>query len=888
MYRDLFQDEQDNPLKFFLPLSLSMRSTWKEAIEKHGGILVSSELVPGCIKIGDPLKAREFDDTFTSFKFIDESIKAGVIADLEKHAMNKILAVTGQKRKSSALSGPRGIRRGTRTEFTIEDDEILRRIVHRPGIAVSGNKIYKLIEQEYGRHSFHSWRDRYLKYLEPRWPRPEDSVMTSLEANEKTLVAEAVGRSRGNVSAPIPSVPRRDGRPHVVKTKFTADEDALLRKYMSRESLNQGKTSFEKIAKKYPSHSWQSWRGRCQILRARDAEDGGEEEAEGEEEIIEDLGDATVEDQQAAHSEIDTEDEEMPVDMIDAPIPSLAEVALATQATSKAQAVRKPQAPITSPELLQRNGNRAIHLRDRKADEMASPVSQIEDDFDSEERDDFIDRAESEKPIPSKRRKADPETPVHRGNQLTPLPESGRMVHHHRGEKVASAINPETPKHAIETRVPTPPSGRAVHHERGKIVPTAINPGSPTSTPEQNMANPKITKTEAQTQSRIRKEGTPSSAIEEHTPPPPKSVKAEHHAAHQSSRKTAGPPPKWSQVRPLPLETFDVHDPVVNMPRTKAEEEKADFEYMSEDDKLVALEILRSQKKRIEVVHHVGNSHEHEQARIPDNQVDKNGLTVSVADSLAKTGDQVAETTIEHHDKSLVVTLHSQTLLHQTRTRKRTGPTEVPGTPGSSPVKNGLERSTALDQVPLPSPLYSLEGSPSPSSPIKVPSVLDSAAPELELELHADAPLPVHATPSQDPQDPQERGVDHGQVPGVDHGPLTEQQRKSRIQDALDDAISTQALRDPNTTLSNLTSLIFPSDEETETDESERERRRTSLAAAKLRKLKWIHRQVKEYDLPSEDAEYAWFATGGVQSLAMKVVKALAQGDRTFPLFYYW
>lgn len=69
---------------------------------------------------------------------------------------------------SSSRSKPDpGPKRG-KVKFTVEDDELLLSYVNEVKTNRAGNKIYIALAEEHPHHSWHSWRDRYVRHLEPR------------------------------------------------------------------------------------------------------------------------------------------------------------------------------------------------------------------------------------------------------------------------------------------------------------------------------------------------------------------------------------------------------------------------------------------------------------------------------------------------------------------------------------------------------------------------------------------------------------------------------------------------------------------------------------------------------------------------------------------------
>lgn len=298
----VFVDEDGDRLRFFLPMSLPSRHSFKEKIEANGGVLVQSELMENIIKIGDPAKPQCFDASWVSFKYIDDAIRAGVLPAPEFYVMpdtmgalrlghNPGLHIPEFKNRATPSSGglPNGVgSRGQRMEFTPEEDDVLRRIVHRPGVATSGNKIYQLIAAKYGGHSFHSWRDRYIRHMRPIWGPPTDTdamdvnpvdhkileqsylraphATTAERTQERTTAISAVraGSSEHDQTLTTPATP-----PAMKKSRAafsTTDDEILLRALLERGEIA---ATYKFLGKRHPHHTWESWKNRIKALKKK-------------------------------------------------------------------------------------------------------------------------------------------------------------------------------------------------------------------------------------------------------------------------------------------------------------------------------------------------------------------------------------------------------------------------------------------------------------------------------------------------------------------------------------------------------------------------------------------------------------------------------------------
>lgn len=151
--------------KFFLIQRLPLRSTFIERITNNGGSIVTLEKRADYL-IADH-HARDPPPGSISYSFIDASIKQGRLADPENHRAG---SPVGTPRPAGSSNQPP---KGGRNPYTAEEDRILYKWVRdyeARGGAASGNEIYKQLEEKYPRHTWQSWRDRYLKQLRNRPP----------------------------------------------------------------------------------------------------------------------------------------------------------------------------------------------------------------------------------------------------------------------------------------------------------------------------------------------------------------------------------------------------------------------------------------------------------------------------------------------------------------------------------------------------------------------------------------------------------------------------------------------------------------------------------------------------------------------------------------------
>ena len=268
----VFSDETGAPIAIFLPYSLPNRRNYVEKILAHAGKPVASEVLDGVIRIGDPARAASLSAGFFSFKYIDECIAQGTLVDPTPFAIQRPEepqsppAPTTQPRGSSF-----GNRLSGRNQFTPEDDQILRRLAHRSGVATSGNKIYQLIEQEYGGHTFHSWRDRYLRYLRPIWDAPtEETDIDITSAADAEILSGLPKKNKRHVSQ-VFSGNEEDGSPSTrspsTREPFTENDDRLLIQAINRSGATT--VTYKALAHDYSQHTFESWKNRKRVLEKK-------------------------------------------------------------------------------------------------------------------------------------------------------------------------------------------------------------------------------------------------------------------------------------------------------------------------------------------------------------------------------------------------------------------------------------------------------------------------------------------------------------------------------------------------------------------------------------------------------------------------------------------
>lgn len=153
-------------LKFCILQRVPLRPRWVELCEANGGKVVKLEKQADIV-IADHARPNCPPGSI-SWKYIEESVKNGVLEDKEEH------------RAGPSTHTARDIASGQpaklgRTAFTAEDDAELMKWVtqtERAGGLTKGNELYKQLEQKNPRHTWQSWQSRWVKKLIYQ-PRPQ-------------------------------------------------------------------------------------------------------------------------------------------------------------------------------------------------------------------------------------------------------------------------------------------------------------------------------------------------------------------------------------------------------------------------------------------------------------------------------------------------------------------------------------------------------------------------------------------------------------------------------------------------------------------------------------------------------------------------------------------
>lgn len=145
--------------KFWLAQRTPLRGSFVKDIEANGGEVVKLEKQADYL-IADHARTDSPAGSL-SYKFIERAIADGSIPPEDQFA-------AGRPKGTPRPVGSAIPSKTTRTPFTQADDIELWQWVKEAeanGIAIKGNEIYKQLEAMNPRHTYQSWRDRYIKIL---------------------------------------------------------------------------------------------------------------------------------------------------------------------------------------------------------------------------------------------------------------------------------------------------------------------------------------------------------------------------------------------------------------------------------------------------------------------------------------------------------------------------------------------------------------------------------------------------------------------------------------------------------------------------------------------------------------------------------------------------
>ncbi|KEF60236.1 uncharacterized protein A1O9_05086 [Exophiala aquamarina CBS 119918] len=144
--------------KLWFAHTVPQRKWLIENAQNNGAVIVAMDK-DADVRLVDHAKKNNAPGTH-SYRYIENSIRMGARDNLADHAVG--LATRVSRPVGSTTTAPKH----GRTPFTNEDDQQLWdwvRPLEERGYQWKGNEIYKQLESVNPRHTFQSWRDRYIK-----------------------------------------------------------------------------------------------------------------------------------------------------------------------------------------------------------------------------------------------------------------------------------------------------------------------------------------------------------------------------------------------------------------------------------------------------------------------------------------------------------------------------------------------------------------------------------------------------------------------------------------------------------------------------------------------------------------------------------------------------
>ena len=206
------------------------------ALAQANGAVIADDEKDADVLLADHLRRPAAPGT-TSYRYVELSVQRGKLEDLADHALG--VADRANRVVGSVMTASKG----GRTPFTEADDQFLWDWV-KPyadeGGAIGGNVIYQQLEMTNPRHTYQSWRDRWLKYVSRQdrqivnaTPRParEEPPATTTRARQTAPAQQRRNGDRApsivvSVDIPISSQTRPQTRLPAPNQSKTSDRAA--------------------------------------------------------------------------------------------------------------------------------------------------------------------------------------------------------------------------------------------------------------------------------------------------------------------------------------------------------------------------------------------------------------------------------------------------------------------------------------------------------------------------------------------------------------------------------------------------------------------------------------------------------------------------------------
>ncbi|CAM1506447.1 Fc.00g060880.m01.CDS01 [Cosmosporella sp. VM-42] len=145
-------------VKFWVAHQVPTRNLILNMIKNNGGTVVVREKDADML-IADHARKNTPAGSY-SWRFITESVEHGIIQPKDHH-------LCGRDPDLPRPVGGGGVMKGRRTPFSSADDALLAKwVLLHPGERNTGNRLYQEYEKINPRHTWQSWRNRYVKTLQ--------------------------------------------------------------------------------------------------------------------------------------------------------------------------------------------------------------------------------------------------------------------------------------------------------------------------------------------------------------------------------------------------------------------------------------------------------------------------------------------------------------------------------------------------------------------------------------------------------------------------------------------------------------------------------------------------------------------------------------------------
>ncbi len=175
--------------KLWFAHAMPQRTFFIENAQRLGAVIVKVD-VEADIRLVDHTKKLNAPGTY-SYKYVEDSIRRGALQDLTSYAIGP------SSRVSRPVGSTRTAPKPGRASFSEEEDQLLwnwiQPFVDRGG-AWKGNEIYKQLEEVNPRHTFQSWRDRWIKHTQYQKRR----VTATVEPQDRQRQEPVAGPSRAS------------------------------------------------------------------------------------------------------------------------------------------------------------------------------------------------------------------------------------------------------------------------------------------------------------------------------------------------------------------------------------------------------------------------------------------------------------------------------------------------------------------------------------------------------------------------------------------------------------------------------------------------------------------------------------------------------------------